>query len=541
MQRMHVRAIVNYCIMAQKKTIGLISLILLFGFALRIPYFFHTMQDIDEGSHAAVAAILMDGGLPYLNAVNNKPPGIFYIYLSTFYLFGKYNLFAVHMVAFLWTLATGVVLSILARKLGGKTEALLTLLFYLTFTAALYPKMIAANSEIFMALPYSMAVLLLWYACVRERGGLFFISGLMSGLALLIKQVAGVEVVAISLYLVAIIPLLFGKNRILASVAACAKYGAGFVLPIGAVAFLFYKNGILADQIFWNITYPSRYISLGVTNQSFMSQILVEFVPFVLSTVILWVLSCIWMKHVVADLRNQRKSFSSHFSLFLILWLAASMCAAFLGNRMYGHYFIQILPPLSLMAALAAGKYVDEKCESRSRCWKAVILALTVIPGIVFTGMAISYEATTDTWGGMRPDFRPATEYIKTHTGPEDKIFVWGWFTPIYVYSERTPSTRFVFTSMHTGYKQGNDLNERDRADITWLAVPEAWPMLETDLNRDPPELIVDTSPGNYHDFGRYPLRDYPILRRFVDQNCRLEKIIAGTDIYRCGGGAGKR
>jgi hypothetical protein len=64
--------------------------------------------------------------------------------------------------------------------------------------------------------------------------------------------------------------------------------------------------------------------------------------------------------------------------------------------------------------------------------------------------------------------------------------------------------------------------------------------MLETDLNRDPPELIVDTSPGNYHDFGRYPPRNYPILRRFVDQNCHLETKIGGTDIYRCGDSSAK-
>jgi 4-amino-4-deoxy-L-arabinose transferase-like glycosyltransferase len=521
--------------MTRRKTIGFIAVILLFGFALRVPYFFHTMQDIDEGEHAAVASILMDGGLPYLNAVENKPPGIFYIYLATFYLFGKYNMTAVHMLTFFWTLATGVLLGILAKKLSGKSAALLALLFYLTFTTALYPKMIAANCEIFMALPYSLAVLLLWYACVREKGYLFFVSGFMSGLALLIKQVAGVQVVAIAVYLVVLIPLLYGKKRIVPSIVACAKYWAGFVLPVGAVIFLFYKKGILADQIFWSITEPRRYISLGVSSQGFMSQILAEFVPFVLSTVILWVLSCIWMKRVAADLRNQRKSFPSQFSLFLVLWLVTGIYAAFLGNRMYGHYFIQILPPLSLMAALAAGKYVDEKSESRSRYGKAAILALTVIPGIVFAGMAISYEATTDTWGGMRPDFRPATEYIKKHTGPADKIFVWGWFTPIYVYSERTPSTRFVTANKNVGYKQGNDPNERDRADITWLAVPEAWPMLEADLKRDPPELIVDTSPGNYHDFGRYPLRDYPILRGFVDQNCRLETKIGGTDIYRCG------
>ncbi len=497
------------------------------------------MQDIDEGCHAAAAAVLMNGGLPYLNVVDSKPPGIFYIYLVTFLLFGKYNMTAIHMVTFLWTVATAIILSVLAKELAGKSAALFTMLFYLVFSAALYPKMIAANCEIFMALPYCLAVLLLWYGCVREKGYLLFASGFVSGLAPLIKQVGGVELGAVFVYILVLIPSLYGKKRIIPSILTFVKFGIGFVLPIGVVAFLFYKKGILVDEVFWNITYPRRYISLGASTYGFVSQILVEFVPFVLSTIILWVLSVIWIKHVVVDLRNRRASISSQFSLLLIVWLIASASTTFIGNRMYGHYFIQILPPLSLIAALFAGKCIDES-ESHKRHWRDAVLALTVIPGLVFTGMAISFEATTDTWGEIKPDFRPAAEYIKTHTEPQDKIFVWGWFTPIYVYSERTPSTRFTFTTMHTGYRQGNDPNEKDRADIGWLFAPEAWPMLENDLNRDPPELIVDTSPGNYHDFGRYPIKNYPILRNFVDQNCRMEKSIAGTDIYRCRVGSPK-
>ena len=165
---------------------------------------------------------------------------------------------------------------------------------------------------------------------------------------------------------------------------ACTKYGIGFVLPIGVVALLLFKKGILSDCVFWNFTYASRYISSGISNHNLLSQILVEFVPFVLSTIILWVLSCIWIKHVVADLRNQNKSLSSHFSLFVILWLIASAFPTFIGHRMYGHYFIQILPPLSLMAALFAGKYFEENSESRRKIWRVAILALTIIPGVVF-------------------------------------------------------------------------------------------------------------------------------------------------------------
>ncbi len=520
--------------MKHTKTLIFIVLILLFGFILRIPYFFHVLQDIDEGCYAGIAATLMDGGMPYLNAVENKPPAIFYIYKTIFSLFGKYNMTAVHMVTFLCTLGTAIVLSFLAKKIGGTKSALFALLFYLTFTAALYAKMIAANTEIFMALPYSLAALLLWYAVTKEKGRLFFFAGLVSGLSPLIKQVGGVQLIAVFVYLLIIVPLLYGKKRIIPSFLACMQFGAGFCIPIAVVAFIFYKKGILADWIFWSITYPSRYISAGTSSQSFLSQIVAEFVPFVIATVILWILSFVWIKRVAAGLHNHKSLGGDPFSLFIFLWFVSGTLVTFLGSRMFGHYFIQIIPPLSLMAALFTGKLLDEGSAKSRKLWRYAAVTLTLLPGIVFTGMAVSFEASTDTWGEIKPDFRPAAEYIKKHTNPEDKIFVWGWFTPLYVYSERTPSTRFVNTHIHTGYLKGKDPNEADRADIAWQLVPEAWPMLEKDLNNDPPELIVDTSPGNYHDFGRYPIKNYPMLREFIEKNCRLEKNIAGVDIYRC-------
>ena len=523
--------------MTEKKTIGIIVLILLFGFLLRTAYFLHTLQDIDEGSHAAVAATLMNGGLPYLNAVNNKPPGIFFVYKITFSLFGRYNMTAVHLVAFIWTLATGIVLSILARNLGGRSAALCALLFYLTFTAALYPKMIAANSEIFMALPYSLGVLLLWYASVRGKPYLYFAAGFISGLAPLFKQIGGVIVVALLVYLLVVLPLRHGRNRILPGIFAGVYYGIGFAVPTAIVAFLFHRSGILTSWIFWNLTYASRYISTGNRALSFPAQLLAEFVPFVLSTLILWALALVWIKSVFANRHQPEHSSQSDFPIFIALWFIVSTLATMLGTRMYGHYFIQILPSLALMASLYAGKLFAESHRLHAKAWRYAVLTLTIVPGLIFAGMAAAYESTTDTWREIRPDFRPATDYIGSHTRPDDRIFVWGWFTPIYVYSRRAPSTRFVFTTMHTGYRRGDDPDEEDRSDIVWAAVPEAWPMLEEDLQRDPPELIIDTSPGNYHDFGRYPLKAYPILRHYVDRNCRLEKSIAGMDIYRCGRG----
>lgn len=515
-----------------KSFLYLIAFIILWSLLLRIPYFFHTLQDVDEGMHAANAVTLMNGGTIYVDAVaDNKPPGIYFIYYITFLLFGAYNMVAIHAITYLCTLTTALILGFLAYKMIGKSAALLALTFYMTFTAALYPKMLAANTEIFMALPYAMAALLLWCAVAKEKGYIFFLSGIAAGIATLIKQVGGAAYAAFLIYFI-LLPLIDNKRKWFSSIKACVWFSTGFFFPITMLGLLFYRQGILPDAIFWTITQPFKYIGHGAANLSFWSQILEEFIPFIFSMPFLWIFTFLWIKRASIPWYNKE---TSGFSFFLVLWLIVSIAATFIGKRMYGHYFIQILPPLCLIAALGASEHFsNERGFRSSKYWSVATLVLTLLAGIIFTGMAIFFEAATDTWGKLEPDFRPAVEYIRKHTEPMDKIFVWGWFSPVYVYSERAAATRFTATFMLVEYNQGNDLDEEDRSDRTWTYIPEAWPMLEADMKRNKPTLIIDTSPGDYHNFGRYPLKDYPVISDYVNENCRIETRIAGMDIYRC-------
>ena len=515
--------------MIKSRTIGLILLIILGGFLLRIPYYFIYPTHVDdEGSHAAHAVAMMNGGLPYVDfAADNKPPGIFYIYYVTFLLFGKYNMFAIHMMAFLCTLATAMVLGYCAYKISEKKASFLTaMVFYLTFTTTLLSERVSANTEIFMALPYSLAVLLLWLAVTKEKGYLYFLSGVACGLAPLIKQVGGIELVSVLFWLL-LIPLFYGKKKWLLCLKTGALLCAGFILPGLIVGLVFYRYGILSDALFWCFTYPKRYVSQGAQNIGFLTPFVEDFIPFFFTVTILWILCGFWIKYAASIRDNQKKTYQ--FSIFLLLWLLASIAATLIGSRMYPHYFIQILPPLCLIAALGVTRCYTGVTQSKQNYWKIAIVALTFLPGLVFTGIAISYGRENKI-----PDFLPATEYIKAHTSPEDKIFVWGWASGFYVYSERAPATRFSFTTMLTGYKPGNDPNERERSDITWASAPEAWPMLEADLKRNENALIIDTSPGNRNNFGRYPIKDYPVLFDYVEQNCKMEATVVETDIYRC-------
>src|SRR5260370_9106048 len=84
-----------------------------------VPSCFHRLLDGDEAIYASIAA-LMNGGAPLYaeGGVDNKPPGILWVYSATFRVFGTYQMTAVHAVALL-VVAPTFVLSFLSRRHRG--------------------------------------------------------------------------------------------------------------------------------------------------------------------------------------------------------------------------------------------------------------------------------------------------------------------------------------------------------------------------------------------------------------------------------------
>jgi len=114
--------------------------------------------------------------------VDNKPPGIFWVYAATFHIAGTYQLTAIHAVALVVLLATCLVLFLIGRSLGGLRAGLLSALIYGILTGAGNPRLLAANTELFMMLPLSASVLLM----LRRR---WLLSGALLVAAGIFRQV----------------------------------------------------------------------------------------------------------------------------------------------------------------------------------------------------------------------------------------------------------------------------------------------------------------------------------------------------------------
>src|SRR5438067_4683159 len=124
-----------------------------------LPSFIHRLLDGDEAIYGSMAVLMNLGGSLYSEGgVDNKPPGIFWVYALTFRLFGVYNTAAVHVIGFFVLAVTCVLIFLIARDLAGTRAGMLAGLFYGVLTAAGNPRLLASNTELFMMLPLSGSV-----------------------------------------------------------------------------------------------------------------------------------------------------------------------------------------------------------------------------------------------------------------------------------------------------------------------------------------------------------------------------------------------
>src|SRR5712691_2493994 len=101
--------------------------------ATRLPSLLHPQPIDDEAVYSVVANEIVDGGRLYADAVERKPPLLFWTYAAIFKAAGKFNWKALHAAAFVWTLATMAGLYVSCRMLFDFETGLIAALFYSVF------------------------------------------------------------------------------------------------------------------------------------------------------------------------------------------------------------------------------------------------------------------------------------------------------------------------------------------------------------------------------------------------------------------------
>jgi Dolichyl-phosphate-mannose-protein mannosyltransferase len=462
-----------------------------------LPSFVHRLLDGDEAIYGSIAA-LMNTGAPLYGAggVDNKPPGIFWVYAATFQAAGNYQMTAVHAVGLAVILATCVLLFVIGRDLGGIRAGLLAALFYGVLTAAGNPRLLATNTELFMMLPLVASVLLM----LRRR---WLWSGLLLVAAGAFRQVAAVDVF---LAVAGILWLEPAENRW----RAAALFAGGIVAGLAAGALALLLTGSLAGFWRWTVSSLYGYASTNWIPSFVWLRAKDSIVPFLVDMAVLWIaaiaLATRW-RHL--DIKER----------LVVVWLAVATVGSVAAGHLSWHYFIQAMGPLAVTAALAF-----ERLTLR-RSVVAVAALGILVPAVGWWAYDLGADPLTYDFSAPVPQHEAVAAYIRDHTTPGQRVFVWGDWPALYVESDRLMASRFP--GFLRGFARGSTIPPDN-----WDTTPDVWPALESDLNAHPPALIVDTSAAGWSDFSMYPMSNYPVLADLVASRYHEVARVDGVVIY---------
>ncbi len=501
-------------------------------FVLRIPVLYQHIIDIDETAFSEFASIMLNGGLPYIDAVDNKPPLTYYFFYCIYALTGIKSLIAVHFFTTIWVMITGICIYLFGNKLKDYKTGLIASLLFGLMMHTYEPKFISTNGETLINLFLILSSYIFLFYNVSGVKKVFFhiLSGLLLGLGIMTNYKAGILAVVFVIHSLITGPLL-SHNRMLVvkeNILRLIITGISSFIPLAVFAFIFKMQGNLDEAVFWGFLYNFGYIESG--KGAFSSfKIIGRTGYFLLLTLPAWFAA---LKYIFANIKQIRlqgrdesdESGYSHFA-FLALWLGFSIYGAAIGGRGYGHYFIQIVPPLALVAA--AG-YTFVKHYKKSFWSWLLILA------VIFTASRIdiikTYELVNYPNYKSEISFRKTGEYIKSMSVPDDKIYVWGWSTPVYYFADRRSASRFIISDFVSGRIFGTaNTSSSVRNELTEKFLP----LLMEDLKKNRPLYFVDTSPSGFFGYDRFSLTMFPELNSFVRNHYDRETEIDGLVLYK--------
>jgi hypothetical protein len=138
----------------------------------------------------------------------------------------------------------------------------------------------------------------------------------------------------------------------------------------------------------------------------------------------------------------------------LASWLALSFAAVCLGNHFAPRYFLQVLPPLVIVAS----RGISLAFQQHRKLAVTTVTALLLVPFIRFApryfmlaGDDLSNREPHWSDVAMDLDSQRAAAKIRALAHPGDTLFVWGYRPDIYVYTRMTSGSRFGDSQPLTG------------------------------------------------------------------------------------------
>ena len=398
--------------------------------------------DRDEGIFGYAGQVILNHGLPYIDVVDQKPPGIFFINAFAL-LFVPPTATGIHIFLHAYNFLTLIILFLLAKTYTESYTAGLWVAFiYAVFSSSPAVQGFTASTEMFLLLPLSMSLLFAVLAVQKRSIFYSLASGICGAFAFFTKQTAAFILVFICLYVLAnLISLVSRKDMSKRTTAAILLgWGAGFLLVVLLIGGFYYYHRAFDEFLYWSLTHSliyskrsslswilSRVYSIGL--QIVKGNFFIMFLGFVVS--------------LFACFRKNLKG------CFMLGFLLCSLLAIVPGT-IYNHYFAQLAPAVSMAGGWAVALCLSMIPDGRLRKCAALIIAAAIIALPVWAHSGYYYKQSPIEFSrsffrdNPFPESEDLAEFLAERTNKEDTIFIIGSEAQIFLLSQRQSSTSFA-------------------------------------------------------------------------------------------------
>lgn len=395
----------------------------------------------DEGEYAYAGQLILHGVPPYRLACGMKFPGTYYAYALILSLFGE-TARGIRVGLLLVNAATIGLVFALGRRLLGPLEAAIAAISFAVLTLDPWIMGLFAHATHFVVLPALAGLLVALRAAETPRTRPFLWSGLLLGLAVLMKQHA-----VFFLPLAAALAVRGAWQRRPAG-ARLAALALGAAIPFGVLCTVLLWQGVLRTFWFWTFVYARAYVR-ELPLAEFLPQLSDSFAVAARANLPLWLLAAAGLIPLLSG------AYGAEAGLFTTGLLLASFLAVCPGFFFRAHYFILMLPAIALQVGVAfgyLGRLLARLVSPRASQAIAAALFAAVAGGVLFRARDSLLFMTPRELIRARYLANPFVEavdvarYIRERTTSDDRIAVLGSEPEIYFYADRRSATVHIYT-----------------------------------------------------------------------------------------------
>lgn len=441
----------------------------------------------DQGEFATIGRGILDGGVPYRDLWNPKPPAVFYVYALAMSILGRTPV-AIRAIDFIIVPIMCLGLYWLGKRIDnqriGLWAALLFPVFYFTETF-----WTLTQNDGIVLVPMILGMVCVFKAVdtsQRSYSALWaFLAGALGAYTIWFKYpfalFIGVQVLAY---------LLLRRSSIRLSDIGSFLLG---LLLIGGGGVLYLMSIGAWNDLLESARVTSQYTALTFNLQDFGSLLETALGFRWQQWGLLALLAGGWF--VIVWLRGKARGAGW---IITLLWLLAGTAMMVIQAKAYDYHWLPMLPPLILMGAGGINLGIDwlqrigaEKFSLVTRYTSHIttfaLLGLMTasiwpkaLPYITGQEDQVAYFHHFQAGEFVADESIQVADYLKQRLAPGDSLFIWGFRPEVYFLSGLNPGCRFIFQFPLVGSWYPPEWR-KEAVDTLWASMPPYALVLQVD------------------------------------------------------------